>query len=373
VNLIIGKYYSNGKYACAASAFGPRIRHWTKIEMIRQPYLLFLGDVEDRSFAKTAFGLRDWCPEAVVGQCRLVGCSIDLGLAEMRPAEAVGAGAGSLLIGVASAGGQIPPNWIPSLVEALEAGLDIVSGMHTRLRDLPEVRAAADRMGRRLHDVRHADRAFPIATGRKRSGLRVLTVGTDCALGKKYTSLAVARGLSERGLSADFRATGQTGVMIAGDGLAIDAVVSDFLAGAVETLSPAAAPDHWDVIEGQGSLFHPSYAAVTVGLIHGSQPDALILCHDPCRTHIAMHSDYAIPPLTDAIAQYLMIARLTNPMAKFVGVSLNTSELSSEAALEAIATTREMTGLGSTDPIRFGVAPLVDSLIALTPKFEAAE
>jgi uncharacterized NAD-dependent epimerase/dehydratase family protein len=161
--------------------------------------------------------------------------------------------------------------------------------------------------------------------------------------------------------------------MIAGDGVAIDAVVSDFLAGAVETLSPAAAPDHWDVIEGQGSLFHPSYAAVTVGLIHGSQPDALILCHDPGRTHIAMHADYAIPPLTDAVAQYLMVARLTNPRASFVGVSLNTSELSSEAALGVIAEVRQATGLATTDPIRFGVTPLLEPLIALTPKFEAAE
>ena len=286
--------------------------------MIPRPYLLFLGDVSDEPLAKTAFGIRDWAPDATLGQSRLPGCRVDLGLPELSPGEAAVRGAKSMLIGVAPIGGAIPPHWISSLLDALEAGLDIVSGMHTRLVDIPEVRETAERLGRSLHDVRHSNRSFPIATGVKRSGKRLLTVGTDCALGKKYTALAIAKALKAHGFDADFRATGQTGIMIAGEGVAIDAVVADFISGAAETLSPAAAVDHWDVVEGQGALFHPAYAGVTLGLVHGSQPDALVLCHDPLRRHLHSHPDFPIVEVETAIARYLVAARLTNPAAQFV-------------------------------------------------------
>ncbi len=333
--------------------------------MIAKPYLLFLGDVETDIFAKTAFGLRDWCGDEVVGQQRLAGCRVDLGLPELDAAAAAAAGARSMVVAVASIGGALPGTWVPSLVAALEAGLDLVSGMHARLRDIPVVSETAARLGRQLHDVRHSDRPVPIATGRRRSGKRVLMVGTDCSLGKKYTALALARELQARGMNADFRATGQTGIMIAGDGIAIDAVVADFIAGAAEQLSPDAPPDHWDVIEGQGSLFHPAYAGVTLGLLHGSQPDALILCHDPTRTAINGFPDYPIMPLDEAIAGYLAVARLTNPAVRFVGVSLNTVKLDAAARAAALAAASEQTGLPACDPMQGGLGPIADLIAAL--------
>lgn len=333
--------------------------------MIAKPYLLFLGDVQTDIFAKTAFGLRDWCNGDVVGQQRLPTCGVDLGLAEMDAEAAVAAGARSMVVAVASIGGALPDSWVPSLVAALKAGLDLVSGMHARLSDIPVVAETAAALGRKLHDVRHTDRILPIATGRRRTGKRVLMVGTDCSLGKKYTALALAKELQARGLNADFRATGQTGIMIAGDGIAIDAVVADFIAGAAELLSPDAAPDHWDVIEGQGSLFHPAYAGVTLGLLHGSQPDALILCHDPLRTTINGFPDYPIMPLPDAIATYLAVARLTNPEVRFVGVSLNTAKLTETERAAALASATAQTGLPACDPMQGGLGSIADLVEAM--------
>jgi uncharacterized NAD-dependent epimerase/dehydratase family protein len=333
---------------------------------IRKPYLIFLGDVQSRAFAKTAFGVRDWLPDETVGQWRMPTCAVDLELAEMSPRAAAAAGARSLLIGVAAPGGQIPPAWTPYLIEALQSGLDIVNGLHTRLGSVPEIAAVARAEGRALHDVRHADRAFPIGTGRKRTGKRLLTVGTDCALGKKYTALSVTRALAAAGIPASFRATGQTGIMIAGEGVAIDAVVSDFVAGAAETLSPDAAPDHWDVIEGQGALHHPAYAGVTLGLIHGSQPDALILCHDPKRTHIDMCPWAPIPALRDAIALNESCARVTNPKARVIAVALNASGLSEAEAHAAAARAEDETGLPAFDPLRFGIDRAVAAIRAVS-------
>lgn len=340
-------------------------RNRTGLAMIAKPYLLFVGDVRTEVFAKTAFGLRDWCNGDVVGQQRLPGCGVDLGLPELDAAAAAAAGARSLVVAVASIGGALPDHWVPSLVAALEAGLDLVSGMHARLRDIPTVAETAARLGRRLHDVRHSDRALPIATGRRRTGKRVLMVGTDCSLGKKYTALALARELKARGIAADFRATGQTGIMIAGDGIAIDAVIADFIAGAAELLSPDAAADHWDVIEGQGSLFHPAYAGVTLGLLHGSQPDALVLCHDPTRTEVNGFPGYPIKPLAAAMAGYLEVARLTNPAVRFVGVSLNTVKLDAAGRAAALAAASEATGLPACDPMQGGPGPIADMLAAI--------
>jgi uncharacterized NAD-dependent epimerase/dehydratase family protein len=244
------------------------------------------------------------------------------------------------------------------------AGLDVVSGLHTRLMSLPRLVAAAGDHGARLIDVRHSDKKFGVATGRKRSGKRVLTVGTDCALGKKYTALALTRALEARDAPATFRATGQTGVMIAGAGIPMDALVADFLAGAAEALSPDNAPGHWDVIEGQGSLFHPAYAAVTLGLLHGSQPDAIVLCHDPERTTIEEYPDYPIPPLQTAIDDYLRAGRLTNPAIRCIGLSINSSSLD-DAAWAAYRTRLEQElSLPVCDPLRGGVEPLAAALLA---------
>jgi uncharacterized NAD-dependent epimerase/dehydratase family protein len=334
---------------------------------LSKPYLLFLGASQSMTDCKTAAGLRDWCRADVTGQTALPGCLVDLGLPWYTPAEARTAGARSLVIGVAPVGGGIPPQWWPALLEAAAAGLDVVSGMHTRLDAVPGLREAAQRHSGRLLDVRHTAQKFEAASGARRPGRRVLTVGTDCALGKKYTALALTAALRTLGITATFRATGQTGIMIAGAGVAIDAVVADFLAGAAEWLSPANDPDHWDVIEGQGALFHPAYAGVTLGLIHGSQPDALVLCHDPTRTHIDGYPDYPLPSLAAAMSQYLTAARLTNPQVRFAGVSLNTSALDAPARRRVVAAVGGEFGLPVVDPILDGAAAIAQRLVAQFP------
>ncbi len=329
-----------------------------------RPHLLFVGDEALPTRAKTALGIVQWAPEACTGQWRLSESAVDLGLVDMSPAQAKAAGARSLLLGTAPPGGQLPPHWIASCLEALEAGLDLVSGLHSRLGDVPEISAAARQLGRTLHDVRHFDGDIPIATGRRRSGRRLLTVGTDCALGKKYTALALAAELRRRGHVADFRATGQTGIMIAGSGIAIDAVVADFIAGAAELLSPDAPADHWAVIEGQGALFHPAYAGVTLGLLHGSQPDALVLCHQPGRTETAHFPGFPLPDIGEAMSAYLPLARRTNPAARFVGISLNTAHMDLDKANAEADSLSRRHHLPAFDPLRFGIEAVVDELLA---------
>ncbi|MFV0623580.1 DUF1611 domain-containing protein [Sphingomonas sp. ac-8] len=326
------------------------------VHALPSPYLLFLGDVTEPGFAKTALGLRDWAGDRCIGEHALPAATVSTGLPRLTPAEAAARGARAMVIGVANQGGVIPPAWVPELLAAIEAGMDLVAGMHRRLRDLAPLREAAARAGVRLHDLRVPPADLPVATGRKRSGRRLLTVGTDCALGKKYTALAIARGLGARGVDATFRASGQTGIMIAGRGIAIDAVVADFAAGAAELLSPDAAPDHLDVIEGQGSLFHPAYAAVSLALLHGSQPDRFVVCHEPGRSHILGVPGYAVPPIEAVIEQTVAAGRLTNPDIRCAGISLNTGRLDAAAAAQVIAETEARLGLPAADPIRGGDA-----------------
>jgi len=333
--------------------------------VLPQPYLLFLGDTTEPGFAKTAFGLRDWAGEKCVGEYAC-GATVSTGLPSLTPAEAVAKGARGLVIGVANPGGVIPPSWRTSLVEALEAGLDIVSGMHVRLADIPEVAEAAKLLGRRLIDIRVPPADLPVATGRKRSGKRLLTVGTDCALGKKYTALALARAFEARGVDADFRATGQTGIMIAGGGMPMDAVISDFEAGAAEILSPDAAPEHWDVIEGQGSLAHPAYAAVSLGLLHGSQPDVFVVCHEPGRTAMLGTAGYTVATIEEIIALTTALGSRTNPNIRCGGVSFNSSALGEAEATALMEAESKRLGLPVADPVRGGPAfdALVESCLA---------
>lgn len=325
------------------------------------PYLLFLGDVSAPAYAKTAFGLRDWAPERCLGEFALPEAKVSTGLPPLTPQEAHQAGARALVIGVANEGGRIPPSWMPALVAALEAGLDLVSGMHVRLASVPVLNDAAERCGRVLIDIRVPPAGLPVGTGRKRSGKRLLTVGTDCALGKKYTAIALSRAFAERGIETDYRATGQTGIMIAGGGIPMDAVVSDFLSGAAETLSPDAADDHWDVVEGQGSLFHPGFAGVTLGLLHGSQPDVFVVCHDPSRTEIMGLPGLPLPSLQEVIDLTITLGRRTNPAIRCGGIALNTASLSPEEAAAEIARTSASMQLPAADPVRGG--PEFDRLV----------
>jgi uncharacterized NAD-dependent epimerase/dehydratase family protein len=329
-----------------------------------QPYLLFLGDTTEKGYAKTAFGLRDWARDRCVGEWSCGGATVTTELPRLTPKEARARGARALVIGVANTGGVIGESWIPSLVEALESGLDIISGMHAKLGDVPPLKAAAERHGRRLIDVRTPPRNIPIASGVKRSGKRLLTVGTDCAIGKKYTALALARAFKQRGLDADFRATGQTGILIAGGGIPMDAVVADFEAGAAELLSPNASAQHWDVIEGQGSLFHPGYAGVSLGLLHGSQPDVIVVCHDPDRKHL-LGQGFPLPDIGETIDMNLRLGRRTNAAIRCAGISLNTSRLSSTDASHLLAEQSAKWGLPVADPMVAGAAfeRLVDACL----------
>lgn len=330
--------------------------------MIETPYLLFLGDAPDPLAAKVAQGIRDWRPEAAVGQYRMAGCQADMGLPDMTLSEAAAAGARTLVVGVANRGGVISPAWITVLGEALERGFDLASGLHNLLRDEPELLAIAMAKGRKLHDVRVPEVRYPIANGVKRAGKRCLAVGTDCSIGKMYTALAMDREMRARGMKSTFRATGQTGILITGDGVPLDAVVADFMAGAIEYLTPDNDADHWDLIEGQGSLFHASYSGVTLALIHGGQPDALILCHEPTRTHMRGLPDYKLPSLEALRDLALTMARIVNPAVVVTGISVNTSALSAAAALAYLAETEARMGLPAVDPFRTGVGRLVDAL-----------
>jgi uncharacterized NAD-dependent epimerase/dehydratase family protein len=349
----------------AAAALTTRIQ-------LRTPYLIFLADVEEHTYAKTGLGVAQWCPEKCIGQLRLPGCGVDAGLPEMDVAAAVRAGAKSLILGVAPVGGQIKESWIATMKQAARLGIDIVAGMHSRLSGVPGLAAAAAAGGARLVDVRVPPAGIPIGTGRKRSGLRLLTVGTDCACGKKYTALAITQELHRRGVKATFRATGQTGIMIAGEGMPIDTVVCDFTAGAAEVLSPDNDPDHWDVIEGQGSLFHPAYAGVSLGLLHGSQPDAIVVCHEALRTVHEGFPGYPLPDIQDCIDVHLQMGRRTNPDIRCVGVSINTMQLKAGDREDWLRKWSLRTGLPCVNPLVDGPGAIVDELLKGTRPRESA-
>lgn len=330
---------------------------------IEPPYLLFIGDVPDPLAAKTAQGVIDWRPEWALGQLRLEGCGADLGVPDMGVIEARAAGARTFVVGAANAGGVLPDHWIETIAAAARAGLDVASGLHVRLASVPAIREAAEAGGGRLIDLRHPPRDFATGKGTPRSGRRLLAVGTDCSVGKKYAALALERDMRATGMDANFRATGQTGVLIAGRGVAIDAVVADFIAGAAEWLTPDAAPDHWDVIEGQGSLFHPSFAGVTLGLLHGSQPDAFVVCHEPTRTTMR-GVDTPLPSIREVIDATVAMGRVTNPDVRCVGLCANTSALDGGEAEAVLAALEVEHDLPACDPMRGGTGAVVNRLRA---------
>ena len=330
----------------------------TQMVHFHAPYLIFLGDIHDDTYGKTGKGLVHWHPEKVAGQIRLPECAVDLGVPDMTIEAAASAGVKSLIIGAALVGGQLPGHWVDVINAAISAGMDIVSGMHSRLTDVDDFVEIANRSGSRLLDIRIPPDDIPVATGIKRPGKRALMVGTDCAVGKKYSALALTSALSEIGVKATFRATGQTGIMIAGEGIAVDAVVADFISGAAEIISPANDADHWDLIEGQGSLFNPGYAGVSLGLTHGSQPDALVLCHDVSRQEIDEWPGFPVPGLEECMQLNLQVARLTNRAVRFVGLSINTSALPPSERETYLKNISEEFGLPCIDPVAVGSSPI---------------
>ncbi|MDA3887539.1 MAG: DUF1611 domain-containing protein [Allgaiera sp.] len=333
--------------------------------MIETPYLLFLGDAPDALSAKVAQGIKDWRPEYALGQYRMDGCKADMKLPDMTLAEAHAAGARTLVIGVANRGGVISERWKDVLHTALEQGFDIASGLHNLLRDEHDLVETAQRHGRKLHDVRVPSVQYPIANGVKRSGKRCLAVGTDCSVGKMYTALAMDKVMRARGMKSSFRATGQTGILITGEGVPLDAVIADFMAGSIEWLTPDNDADHWDLIEGQGSLFHVSYSGVTMALVHGGQPDALILCHEPTRDHMRGLPGYKLPSLETLRDLALELAKVANPACQVVGISVNTQHMTEDEAKAYLAETEARMGLPAVDPFRHGADRLVDALAAI--------
>ena len=331
--------------------------------MIDTPYLLYLGHSSDPADIKTSRGLAVFRPDICIGEYRHDDCPLTLDLPRMEFAAAHTAGARTLVLGIANAGGKLGEDLVVDALAAMEAGLDIASGLHHRLNAEPRLVEAAARLGRQLHDVRDPRPDIPIGNGKKRAGKRLLTVGTDCSVGKMYTTLCLARALEKRGVAADFRATGQTGILIAGDGVPLDAVVADFISGAIEQISPARSDDGWDLIEGQGSLYHPSFAGVSMGLLHGAQPDALVLCHDPARPHMRGLPHYPLPGIAETLEANLRAARLTNADVRFVGIALNTSAMAEDDARALCAATEAEFGLPTSDPYRFGVETILDRLL----------
>ncbi|MEH6676908.1 N-acetyltransferase DgcN [Phenylobacterium sp.] len=331
--------------------------------MIPPPYLLYLGDSQNELSVKTSRGVAYWRPEWSLGEHRGSECTVTLNLPHLDFAEAAAKGAKTLIIGVANAGGVLGPKIVSDAVKALDAGLNVASGLHERLTEHPEIVAAAQRNGLSLFDVREPPKKMDVGNGRPRAGHRLLTVGTDCSVGKMYTTLAIEREMRGRGLRADFRATGQTGIFIAQSGVPIDAVIADFISGGIEAITPARTDGGWDLVEGQGSLFHPSFAGVSLGLLHGAQPDAIVLCHEPGRPHMRGIPGRTLPDLKACLEANLASAALTNPGVTPVGIAFNTSNLAPDEARRLCDETSARFNLPCQDPVSMGVDLIVDRLV----------
>lgn len=332
--------------------------------MIPAPYLLYLGHSTDAVGIKTSRGLAAFRPQDCVGEFRHDDCPLTLNLPRLSIAEAAAAGARTLVLGIANPGGTLGDDLVEDAAAALQAGMNVASGLHHRLRDEPRLVALAKERGLQLFDVRDPPADLLVGKGTPRAGRRLLTVGTDCSVGKMYTALALTQAISKRGVDAQFRATGQTGILIAGGGIPIDAVVADFISGGIEQLAPARDDDGWDVIEGQGSLFHPSFAGVSTGLLHGAQPEAIVMCHDPSRPEMRGLPGRLLPGLAECIEANLRIGQLTSPKIRAVGICLNTVAMGADAAQALCERTADSIGLPCTDPMRFGVEAVIDRLLA---------
>jgi uncharacterized NAD-dependent epimerase/dehydratase family protein len=286
--------------------------------------------------------------------------------------EALPLGPTTGLFGVATQGGRFPPEWIAILRACVEHGLDVENGLHVFLADDPELSELAERRGVDLRDLRRSPAELSTATGENLAvdAIVVLTVGSDCAIGKMTVSLELDLEARRRGLPSVFVPTGQTGMAIAGWGIAVDAVVADFIAGAAERLVVEGRSRGGELlwVEGQGSLLHPVYSGVTLGLYHGSAPHLLVLCHECGRTEIegAGGGPHPIPPLPDLVELHERLALPVRP-ARVAAVALNTSALGEAEARAAIARAEAETGLPADDPVRFGASKLVDAVLAAAP------
>jgi uncharacterized NAD-dependent epimerase/dehydratase family protein len=331
----------------------------------------------DDVHAKTAHGVLRYGPREVIAvvDSRHAGrTAVDVEPFCLRPApivasvaEAAGRGATCLLIGVAPPGGRLDPAWRAMLLEAIDAGMDIEAGLHTLLGEDPKLRAAAERRGVRLRDLRlpPSDLDVPRGPNTRPAGVRVVhSVGSDTVIGKKVVTLELERAARARGLRSVFVATGQTGIAIAGWGIAVDHVLSDYIAGTAERVVREGA-QRGDLlfVEGQGALFHPAYSGVTVGLLHGAAPDVLVLAHTAGATAIRNYPDVPLPSLPELVQAYEAIARPVR-RARVAAVALNTRGLDEAAARAAIAETEAACGLVADDVIRFGAERILGAVLA---------
>ena len=338
-------------------------------------YLILADGLFGPEESKTANACIRYTPERVVGiiDASKAGSTAQqvLGFGGDIPvvgtlAAGLALGANALVIGIAPAGGQLPDTWIQLLAGAIENGLEIWSGLHTFISDVPELAALARKHGVTIHDLRRPPANLTVANGRVRdiAATVVLTVGTDCNIGKMTTQLQLLGSLRARGIRTNFAATGQTGILVEGRGIGVDAVIADFIAGAAERLVLECAEDaDLVLVEGQGSIIHPSYSGVTYGLLHGSLPHAQVLCAQPSRTAINRCEWVKIPPLLDFIRLSEAVAAPLR-VAPVIGISLNTYDLDEHTALRTIETVRNETGLPTTDTVRFDAEPLVDAIAA---------
>jgi len=336
---------------------------------LRRRKLLVLaeGHSGDPHFGKTARGVIRYAPQDVV-------CVLDSqseateheGFPLVRTVDdALRFGPTTALVGVATQGGRFPPEWRALLEECIRAGLDVENGLHEFLTSDEELMRLAAKQGVELRDLRKAPPDLNVPTGENltHGSTSILMVGSDCAIGKMTVALELDREAKSRGIRSEFIPTGQTGIAIAGWGISVDAVVADFIAGAAEQLVLEGVRRGGDVlfVEGQGSLLHPAYSGVTLGLIHGSAPHAYVLCHKADETVVDGDERYPIPPLSELVDLHEKISLLSRP-AKVLAVALNTRDLDEESARRAIADTEAETGLPADDPVRFGAATLVDAL-----------
>jgi uncharacterized NAD-dependent epimerase/dehydratase family protein len=284
--------------------------------------------------------------------------------------DAIDLGANALLVGVAPTGGRLDAGWRATLLEAIDAGLHIEAGLHTQLSEDPQLRRAATRAGVALRDLRAAppDLTVPKGPGSRPDSVRVVhSVGSDTVIGKKVVTLELDRAARGRGERSVFVPTGQTGVAIAGWGIAVDHVISDYVAGAAERLVHEGA-ERGDLlfVEGQGALFHPAYSGVTLGLLHGSAPDLLVLVHKAGASAIRNYPDLPIPPLSELVTAYEAVARRVRP-ARVAAIALNTADLDEHDARAAVGEAQEATGLVADDVVRFGPDRVLDAVLGAFP------
>src|SRR4051812_36463444 len=334
---------------------------------------LFTGGMYAHPHAKTAHGILRYADREVVAvvDAEDAGRSAAAVIPYARRdvpivatvGEAVALGANVLVIGVAPFGGALTDEWRAALLEAIGAGLDVEAGLHTVLAEDPELAEAAGAAGVRLRDLRAAPPGLSVPGGERPDVRVVHTVGSDCAIGKMSVTLELDAAARSRGLESAFVATGQTGIAIAGWGIAVDHVISDFVAGAAARLvQEGAQRAPLLFVEGQGALGHPAYSGVTLGLLHGCRPDALVLCHRAGATEIDDYPGVPIPGLGELVATYEAAAGWVRP-AHVAAIALNTRGLDEDAARAAIEAAAHEAGLPAADPVRFGAAPLLEALL----------